>query len=683
MKKNETAVAGTVRRIPLKDVVPSSNNPRKTFNADELNELADSIKENGLLQPITVRPIKAKEGEETFAKYEIVCGERRYRATQLTGAEEIDCIVKELDDKQALTAMIFENMQRKDVDPMEEANAIDRLVNEFGVDVSQVAKMLGKSETFVRTRLRLNGTIDEFVDLMHNGPLVLTHLVEICKLPADQQKVLYETCFTPECIARWKYKFPNIPELKEMIDANVMMKLDTAKFPLSDETFQGEAEGELLPACAKCPLNTANDPSETGDVTAPRCVKRACFLNKTMQHIIREAKRLPAETEVVYVGTEEENIAILNFAKAMDVNVQPMGIRKTVINPPEPKREDFTEEEFYEKRHQAWAHQKAIFDIGVKDGNIVPIFEVSYNGHLSGELKYAYNINDKEMGLNRESAQMRQEQAMKYKAQLTELTDKRHDEKIERYRKAVEEGAYSSLNTAMGATENDVLIALMLMHLSYNFKQSLGLEWTTDRDFLKNYKDILQKNRNAIKREFIRQSLAEKSVNFAKGLQGILEIFVSDQFPQVKETITKELDDKYAKQRDNLKKKIEDLKKDVRELRKAEEKKEGPKHEAPAEEQVAEAPSEAPAETTEAPAEENQEQTAEAPTGAVVIDGVKVAEVNHVDATEEEAPAEAPAEEAPTEEAPAKEAPAEVEQPKDEEPAKGKKGKKAKKGGKK
>ena len=162
MKKNEKAISGEVRRIPLKDIVPSSNNPRKTFNADELNELAESIKENGLLQPITVRPIKTEEDGSEFAKFEIVCGERRYRATLLTGSEEIDCIVKELDDKQALTAMIFENMQRKDVDPMEEANAIDRLVNEFSVDVTQVAKMLGKSETFVRSRLRLNGTIEYF-----------------------------------------------------------------------------------------------------------------------------------------------------------------------------------------------------------------------------------------------------------------------------------------------------------------------------------------------------------------------------------------------------------------------------------------------------------------------------------------------------------------------------------------
>lgn len=670
MKKNEIAEAGTVRRIPLKDIVPSTNNPRKTFNAEELNELAESIKENGLLQPITVRPVKSENEETEFAKYEIVCGERRYRATQLTGSEEIDCIVKELDDKQALTAMIFENMQRKDVDPMEEANAIDRLVNEFGTEVIQVAKMLGKSETFVRSRLRLNGTIQEFVDLMQNGPLVLTHLLEISKLPPEQQKVLYETCFTPECIARWKYKFPNIPELKEMIDSNVMMKLETAKFPLNDESFHGFADGEMLPACAKCPLNTANDPSGTGDVASPRCMKRDCFMLKTVQHILREAKHQPAGTEVVYTGTEEENEKILSFARAHEVEVSPIGIRKTVVNPVEPKREDFTEEEFYLKRHQTWAHQKAIFDIGVKDGNIVPVYEVCFNGHLSGEQKYVYNIKDESMGLNNESRQMRQEQTMKYKAQLTELTDKRHDEKIERYRKAVEEGDYGKLNTAMGATENDVLIALMLMHLSYEFKQSLGLEWTTDKDFLKNYKEVLQKNRNAIKREFIRQCLAEKSVNFAKGLQGILEIFVSDQFPQVKETITKELDDKYAKQRDNLKKKIEDLKKDVSKIRESEEKMKQEK-EATAEE----APGEKPADEAEAPAETPEQ------TGAVVNDGTKVAEVNHVDATEE-APAEEQPTEAPAEEQPA-ETPAEA-HAEGEKPAKEKKKeKKHKKGGKK
>ena len=154
----------------------------------------------------------------------------------------------------------------------------------------------------------------------------------------------------------------------------------------------------------------------------------------------------------------------------------------------------------------------------------------------------------------------RQETAMKYKKTLSELKDKRQDEKIELYRQAVENSDYNKLNTVLSGTETDLLLAIMLMHMSYEFKQSLGIEWSTDKDFFKNYGKVITKNRNIIKREFIKQALSEKSVNFAKGMQGILEIFVNDQLPSVKDSITKTLDNKYSKQRDSLKKKIADLK---------------------------------------------------------------------------------------------------------------------------
>ena len=149
---------------------------------------------------------------------------------------------------------------------------------------------------------------------------------------------------------------------------------------------------------------------------------------------------------------------------------------------------------------------------------------------------------------------------MKYKKTLSELKDKRQDEKIELYRQAVENSDYNKLNTVLSGTETDLLLAIMLMHMPYDFKQSLGIEWSTDKDFFKNYGKVITKNRNIIKREFIKQALSEKSVNFAKGMQGILEIFVNDQLPSVKDSITKTLDNKYSKQRDSLKKKIADLK---------------------------------------------------------------------------------------------------------------------------
>ena len=551
-------IAGQVRRIPLKDIVPSENNPRKVFNPDDLQELAESIKSNGLLQPITVRPVKS-----SFAKYEIVCGERRYRATQLTGSEEIDCIVKELTDKQALTAMIYENMQRQNVDPMEEAAAIDKLVNTFDETIPDVAKMLGKSETFVRTRLRLNTTIQEFVDLMHNGPLVLTHLIEICKLPAEQQKTLYESCFTPECIARWKYKFPNIPQLNEMIEANVLMQLSKATFSLKDETFEGH------PACEGCPLNTKTNPQSGRDSSEPRCMNRLCFLDKTAQRIFREAKSQPVEVEIVYQGSPSESEEFLTKAEEAGVSTRPMGVRKYVIDPPEPKREDFTEEEYYLKRMHAWKHVKEVFDLGVKDGNIVPVYEICYSGHPSGELKYAYNVKT-EGDTGDIEKQKLQEQIMQFKENLLNIKEKKHDELVEEYRKSIESSEYSQLNMAMTAVENDILIALLFKHLPYEFKQKLGLEWNVGRESWRQNKQALDNNRNAIKREFIRVALSDKSVNFAKDLQGMLEGLMDERYGSTKDQINDRVEEKFKKTKDQIKAKIDALKERMKPAKKSE-----------------------------------------------------------------------------------------------------------------
>lgn len=547
--KDTAQITGQVRRIPLKEIVPSKDNPRKVFNPEELNELAESIKENGLLQPITVRPFDSK-----FAKFEIVCGERRYRATQLTGAEEIDCIVKELDDKSAFAAMVLENLQRKDVDPMEEAAAIDKLVNSFSTDIPQVAKMIGKSETFVRSRLRLNGTIEEFVNLMHNGPLVLTHLLEICKLPAEQQKTLYECCFTPECIARWKYKFPNIPQLKEMIETNVLMQLSKATFSLVDETYDGH------PACEGCPLNTKTNPNSESGVLEPRCMNRKCFLDKTLQRVFREAKKQSVDTEIVYQGTSAENEELIKKANEQGIKVTPMGIRKYVVDPVEPKKDDFTEQEFYQKRHNNWKHQKALFDIGIKEGNIVPVYEIGYSGHLSGETKYAYNLKESEGGGDIEK-QKSQELLMKYKESLLSIDEKREDEKIEELRLEMSRSEYGNLNMSMSSVENDILIALLFKHLPYEFKQKLGLEWTIGKESWKENKNVMEKNRNSIKREFIRMALSDKSVNFSKDLQGMLEGIMQERYDSVLAEVDKKLVEKYKNIKTNLKEKIAGFKK--------------------------------------------------------------------------------------------------------------------------
>ena len=146
---NSTEMERTIQNIPMSEIVPSPRNPRKNFDEEALQELADNIKHQGLLQPITIRPIEWKEEEQSTGvgytpnKYEIVCGERRWRAVKLNESETIPCIVRELDDATAYEVMITENLQRKDIDPMEEAFAFAELIK-TGKAADEIAQYLSQ-----------------------------------------------------------------------------------------------------------------------------------------------------------------------------------------------------------------------------------------------------------------------------------------------------------------------------------------------------------------------------------------------------------------------------------------------------------------------------------------------------------------------------------------------------------
>ena len=142
--------------IEVSRINPSPRNPRKTFSETDLAELAQNIRNQGLLQPITVRPVGKT--------YEIVCGERRYKAVKKNAEDDkvkkatIACIVKEMSDEEAFEAMITENLQRKDVDPIEEAFAFGELVKS-GKSIDEIAARFGKTKRFVQERCKLNPTL--------------------------------------------------------------------------------------------------------------------------------------------------------------------------------------------------------------------------------------------------------------------------------------------------------------------------------------------------------------------------------------------------------------------------------------------------------------------------------------------------------------------------------------------
>ena len=146
----ETKVENKTNNLKLAEIVPNKYQPRKNFDEENLNDLVNSIKERGVIQPIIVR-----KSETNNSKYEIIAGERRWLAAQKAGLHEIPVVVTDADDLKSLEFAIVENVQRHDLNPLEEAQGYKRLIDEFAYDQEKVSKFIGKSRSYITNSLRL------------------------------------------------------------------------------------------------------------------------------------------------------------------------------------------------------------------------------------------------------------------------------------------------------------------------------------------------------------------------------------------------------------------------------------------------------------------------------------------------------------------------------------------------
>jgi len=158
------------RKVPIEFLRPNPRNPRKVFDEDYLQELTDSIRERGLIQPIVVRPVKG-----TPDAYEIIAGERRWRAAQRAGIHDVSIHLLDVDDKQALELAIVENIQRADLNPIEEAGGYEQLMREFAYTQADLAKVLGKSRSHVANTLRLLNLPESIKAKLAKGELTAGH----------------------------------------------------------------------------------------------------------------------------------------------------------------------------------------------------------------------------------------------------------------------------------------------------------------------------------------------------------------------------------------------------------------------------------------------------------------------------------------------------------------------------
>ena len=170
-----------VRTIPVDRIESNPQQPRMIFDADALHELSASIREHGVLQPILVRPLGNN-------RYQLVAGERRWRASKEAGLETIPALVEELDDDTALEISIIENLQREDLSPLEEASMYDRMVREHGYSIRKLAEKLGKDKGYLENRLRLADAPEEIRELVSVRKDTLSHAYELMKVTDEKKR---------------------------------------------------------------------------------------------------------------------------------------------------------------------------------------------------------------------------------------------------------------------------------------------------------------------------------------------------------------------------------------------------------------------------------------------------------------------------------------------------------------
>lgn len=178
----ETAETGKPEEIALESISPNPNQPRRTFDEDALAELAASVKQHGIVQPIIIR--KAGNGA-----YSLIAGERRLRAAKLAGLLTIPAIIREYSDSDAAEIALIENLQREDLDPVEEGRAYKNLIEKFGRTQEKVAEIVGKSRPYIANTMRLLTLPADILDALASGKFTVGQVRPLLSIPSDEEKL--------------------------------------------------------------------------------------------------------------------------------------------------------------------------------------------------------------------------------------------------------------------------------------------------------------------------------------------------------------------------------------------------------------------------------------------------------------------------------------------------------------
>lgn len=286
--------------IPLRELTGSPTNPRKSFPENELAELADSIQAHGVVQPITARPYPRTEyshygdpGDDVM--FEIVAGERRWRAAKLAGLSVIPVMIKDLSTREVLEIQIIENLQRRDVNELEEADGYRLMMDQHGYTADELAEKVGKSKAYIYARLKLCDLKPHGRAALLDGKISASVALLIARIPTfGLQKQAVSEVVKGEMSAR---------QAAEHIQGRYTLRLAEAPWALEDATLDPDAG-----PCIGCPHNTSTNRDAFADAPADVCTSPDCFATKRAEHFNLKAQQLAAAGHAVIRGDQAREI---------------------------------------------------------------------------------------------------------------------------------------------------------------------------------------------------------------------------------------------------------------------------------------------------------------------------------------------------------------------------------------
>lgn len=487
---SQTAVKNIVS-VALADIQPSNYNPRKNFDEKSLAELADSIRQQGVLQAIGVRPIAEN-------RFEIVFGERRYRASQIAGLEEIPAVILDISDETAEEMAVTENLQRKDVTPIEEANAYQKLIESGRHDVQSLAVQFGKNESYIRTRLKFVSLIPEIAQLLEQDELTISVATEICRYGEDIQHDIYEK-HLKEGLLYNSWRGMKASEVAKNIERSYTTDLKRYFF---DKTV-----------CLSCPHNTNNMMLFCEEGSCGNCANRKCLEEMNASYLAEKAVQLMEQRPFAllcrdFYGCNEK---VVEQLVASGFEVEKLSVRPADYpeEPEAPDMEDYENAEEYAEAYKEYEKELSEYKEECEDvnrrseaGEITLYVTIGHN-----DISLCYVENAQVQAVTGEA-----KDAVVSPIEKLEKQDKRNKEIAQE--KTVEDTKKQILEvdmteTKFGADEDRMIYFFMLPFLRREHFEAMGIEaketyyYLNDEDKMNIIANLTAKQKAIIRRDFL------------------------------------------------------------------------------------------------------------------------------------------------------------------------------------